>query len=160
MSLADTYILFELNGAAFAVRSTDVQHVEMLEHITPVPNTAAAVDGVVFSRGEVFPALNLRARFGLPRQEHTPATRLIFLRVQQRVVALIVDSAREFHRIPAETIRPIEETLVGIDGNYVEGVATLRGRSVLVLNVGAVLTLKEIMTPAGAAALPAPSSPP
>lgn len=158
MNLNDTYIIFELNGAAFGVRSSDVQHVEILEHVTPVPNTAPAVDGVVFSRGQVFPALNLRVRFGLPRQAPTPATRLIFLKVQQRVVALIVDSAREFQRIAADAVRPIEETLVGIAGNYVEGVATVKGRSVLILNVGAVLTLEEITPPPGAETLTAPTA--
>lgn len=158
MSLADSYIIFELNDAAFGVRSTDVQHIEMLEHVTPVPNTAAAVDGVVFSRGQVFPALNLRVRFGLPRQAHTASTRLIFLKVRQRIVALIVDTAREFQRIPADAIRPIEETLVGIDGNYVEGVATVKGRSVLILNVGAVLTLEEITPPPGSENLTASSA--
>ena len=90
MSLADTYIIFELNDSAYAIASADVQHVEMLDHVTPVPNTVPAVDGVVFSRGQVIPAINLRVRFGLPRQEHTARTRLIFLKVQQRVVALIV----------------------------------------------------------------------
>ena len=154
MSLADAYVLFELGGAAYGVRSADVQHIELLEHVTPVPNAAAAVDGVVFSRGQVIPAINLRARFGLPRQAPTSRTRLIFLEVSGRVVALIVDSAREFRRIPADAIRPIQETLVGIDGNYVEGVAALAGRSVLILNVGAVLTLEEISLPAGAPAAP------
>jgi len=147
MNLDDTYIIFELDEAIYAVRSANVQHVDMLEHITAVPNTAAAVDGVVFSRGQVIPAINLRARFGLPRREPTPQTRLIFLQVQQRVVALIVDSAREFQRIPAETIRPIQQTLVGIQGNYVEGVATVKQRSVLILDVGAVLTIEEITPP-------------
>lgn len=151
MSLDDTYIIFELNGSAYAVRSSDVQHVEMLEHVTPVPNTVAAVDGVVFSRGQVIPAINLRVRFGLPRQAHTPQTRLIFLKVEQRVVALIVDAAREFQRIPTEGIKPIQETLVGIEGNYVEGVATLKGRSVLILNVGSVLTMDEISPSAASA---------
>jgi purine-binding chemotaxis protein CheW len=155
MNLDDTYIIFELDEAAYAVRSASVQHVDMLEHITPVPNTAAAVDGVVFSRGQVIPAINLRARFGLPRREPTPQTRLIFLQVQQRVVALIVDSAREFQRIAAETIRPIQKTLVGIHGNYVEGVATVKNRSVLILDVGAVLTIEEITPPT----LPAESAP-
>jgi purine-binding chemotaxis protein CheW len=146
----DNYIIFELDSAAYAIRSSDVQHLEMLEHVTRVPNTAPAVDGVVFSRGQVYPAINLRARFGLPRVAYSPRTRLIFLRVQERVVALIVDSAREFQRIPRDAIRPIEETLVGIAGNHVEGVATVKGRSVLILNVGVVLTLEEITPPTAA----------
>jgi purine-binding chemotaxis protein CheW len=148
MSVSDTYIIFELEGAAYAVCASDVQHVDLLEHITPVPNAAPSVDGVVFSRGQVIPAINLRARFGLPRQPPTPRTRLVFLKVAERIVALIVDSAREFQRIPADTIRPVQETLVGIDGNYVKGIATVKDRNVLVLDVGAVLTMEEITAPA------------
>lgn len=157
MSIADTYIIFELDSAAYAVSSADVQHVEMLEHVTRVPNTASAVDGVVFSRGQVFPAINLRARFGLPRRPYDAKTRLVFLKVKERVVALIVDSAREFERIPASAIRPIQETLVGIQGNHVAGVATVKGRSILILDVGVVLTLEEISLPEGAPAA-APSA--
>src|SRR6185312_14743541 len=73
MSLADTFVIFELDQAAYGIRSDHVQHVGLLEHITPVPNTAAAVDGVVFSRGQVIPAINLRSRFGLSREEPTPS---------------------------------------------------------------------------------------
>jgi purine-binding chemotaxis protein CheW len=139
----DTYIIFELNGSAYGLRSSDVLHIEMLEHITSVPNTAAAVEGVVFSRGQVFPALNLRVRFGFARAEPTPRTRLIFVRAQQRTVALIVDSAREFRTIPANAIRPIEQTLHGIHGNYVQGVTTIADRLVLLLDVLAVLNLDD-----------------
>ena len=144
MSAVETYILFQLGDAFYGLRSQDVLHIEMLEHVTPVPNTAPAVDGVVFSRGQVTPALNLRVRFGLPRQPHTHRTRLIFLKVQQRTVAFIVDAAREFRSIPDSAIRPIEETLHGIEGNYVKGVATVGERLVLLLDVAAVLNLDDL----------------
>lgn len=149
---SDTYILFELAGSFYGVRSEDVQHIAMLEHVTPVPNTVPTVDGVVFSRGQVVPALNLRARFGLPRVPATPRTRLVFLKVGSRVVALVVDAAREFRTIPRETIRPIEQTLHGIEGNYVQGVATVKDRSVLLLDVAAVLRVDEITPPAAVSA--------
>ena len=139
-----TYVIFELAGAHYALRSGDVQHIEMLEHITPVPNTAPSVEGVVFSRGQVIPAMNLRVRFGFTREPHTLRTRIIIAHSNQRTVALIVDAAREFRQIPQDSIRPIEETLTGIDGNYLDGVATVTDRLgadrlVLLLNIEAVL---------------------
>ena len=143
MNDGDTYIIFELGHAAYALRSADVLHIELLEHITPVPNTASAVEGVVFSRNHLYPALNLRVRFGLPAAPHTPSSRLIFVRVHDRTVALIVDSAREFRRISAEAIRPVEQTLHGISGNYVHGVATLGSRVVLLLDLLKVLNLDD-----------------
>jgi len=43
-----------------SLRSRDVSQMEMIEKITPVPNAPPFVDGVIFSRGQVIPALNLR----------------------------------------------------------------------------------------------------
>jgi purine-binding chemotaxis protein CheW len=144
----DTYVLFELAGADYALRSSEVQHIEMLEHITPVPNTAPSVEGVVFSRGQVIPAMNLRVRFGFPAQPHSMRTRLVVAQTDKRTVALIVDAAREFRSIPDDTIRAIDETVSGISGNYLRGVATVNNRMVLLLDLEAVLTLAGKGNPA------------
>lgn len=141
---AETYILFQLENAFYGVRSRDVLHIDMLEHVTPVPNTASAVEGVVFSRGQVIPALNLRVRFGLPRAPYTERTRLIFLKVEQRTVAFIVDSAREFRSIAETVIQPAGEELTGIQGNYVRGTAKLGDRMILLLDIPAVLNLQDL----------------
>ena len=50
---------------------------EMVEHITRVPNAPPFVDGVVFSRGQVVPVVNLRARFGFERVADDLRTRLM-----------------------------------------------------------------------------------
>jgi purine-binding chemotaxis protein CheW len=113
----------------------------MLEHVTLVPNAHRAIDGVVFSRGQVIPALNLRVRFGFPRAERNLRTRILFARIQQRTVGLIVDSAREFKKIPLQSIRPIEEALTGIAKNYLKGLTTLNNRLILILDLEAVLNL-------------------
>ena len=141
--MAETYVLFELAGTTYGLPTGDVQHMEMLDRITPVPNTSPAVEGVVFSRGQVIPALNLRTRFGLPREPHTMRSRLIVIQLQQRLVGLIVDAAREFIAIPDEAIRPIQEAITGMEGNYLKGIATLGDRLVLLLDLEAVLNLGQ-----------------
>ena len=114
---------------------------ELVDRITPVPNTSPAVEGVVFSRGQVIPAVNLRVRFGLPREEHTMRSRLIIVCLQQRLVGLIVDSAREFTTIPNDAIRPIGDALTGMSGNYLNGIASLGQRLILLLDLEATLNL-------------------
>lgn len=139
----ETYVLFDLANGTYAIPSSNVLHVEMLEHVTLVPNAHRAIDGVVFSRGQVIPALNLRVRFGFPRQEANMRTRVLFTRLQQRVVGLVVDSAREFRKISEANIRPIEQTLTGIAGNYLKGLTTIDNRLVLILDLEAVLNLDK-----------------
>ena len=143
----EPYIIFELAGSTYAIPSRQVQHVDMLEHVTLVPNANPALDGVVFSRGQVIPALNLRRRFGFASQDKTLRTRIIFATVHSRVVGLVVDSAKEFKNLPNESIRPIEQTLTGINRRYLRAVTTLDGRLVLLLDLEAVLNVDDVQLP-------------
>jgi purine-binding chemotaxis protein CheW len=121
---ADSYILFQLAGTTYALRTAEVQHMEMVEHITPVPNAPVFVEGVILSRGQVVPASNLRVR-------------------------LIVDSAREFRSIERESIQPPNEAIAGMSGRYLIGIANLADRLILVLDINEVLRFSEEI-PAGA----------
>jgi len=146
----ESYVLFELAGSLYGIPSQNVQHIEMFEHVTLVPNANPAIDGVVFSRGNLFPALNLRVRFGFPRQEKTLRTRLIFATVHNRTVGLIVDSAKEFQSLPVDSIHPIDETLTGINGKYLKAVTKVSERLMLILDLEAVLNVDDVQLPAEA----------
>lgn len=136
---AEPYVLFTLAGTAYAVPSRDVQRMEMVEHVTPVPNAPPFVDGVVFSRGKVVPAVNLRRRFGFDRAEYDLKTRLLVVAHGDRLVGLLVDSAREFVTIPTEAVQPPPDAMAGTSGRYLRGVADVGGRIILVLDVAGVL---------------------
>ena len=135
----DSYVLCELAGATYALRSDDIQQLEMVAAPTPVPNAPAYVDGVVSVRGQVIPAINLRARFGFPRAEHDVRSRLIVVRSAGRTVGLLVDSAREFADIPADAIKPLPEGIGGLSGEYLRGVAQRGERLLLVIDVSQLL---------------------
>jgi purine-binding chemotaxis protein CheW len=135
----DTFILLSVMGTTYALRSDQVQHMEMVEQVTRVPNAAPFVDGVVFSRGQVVPAVNLRARFGFERAPYDVRTRLVVVNSKGRQVGLIVDDGREFLRLPASAIAPPQESLAGLSSQYVEGIASLNGRLILVLNLESLL---------------------
>jgi purine-binding chemotaxis protein CheW len=132
-------VLFTLAGTAYAVPSRDVQRMEMVEHVTPVPNAPPYLDGVVFSRGQVVPAVNLRRRFAFDRADYDLKTRLLIVAHADRLVGLLVDSASEFVNIPAEAIQPPPEAMAGTSGRYLRGVADVGSRIILVLDVAGVL---------------------
>jgi purine-binding chemotaxis protein CheW len=140
-------VLFELAGSVYGIPSHSVRHIEMFEHVTLVPNANPAIDGVVFSRGQVIPALNLRVRFGFPRIQNTLRTRIVFVTVHDRTVGLIVDTAREFQNVPTDSIGAIEETLTGINGRYLKAVTKVGGRLVLILDLEAVLNVDDVQAP-------------
>ena len=142
--MKDNYILFTVVDTTYGVASQDVAHVELVEDVTRVPNAPHHVDGVVFSRGAVVPAVNLRTRFGFERVPFDARTRLVVVQRAGRSVGLIVDAAREFVTIPSETIHPPAEGLTGTTGKYLRGVATIGGRMILILDVTELLNTNEL----------------
>jgi len=143
MTAAETFILFTVAGTTYAVRSRDVAHVEMLDQVTAVPNAAAFVDGVVFSRGQVVPALNLRARFGFERAPYGMATRLVVVQSGGRSVGLVADGAREFASFDPSLIQPPSSSMTGLSGRYIEGIANVGDRLILVLDLAEVMTFDD-----------------
>jgi len=155
--MSDKYILFSVAGTLYALATERIAHIEMVEHVTRVPNAPRFVDGVVFSRGEVVPAVSLRARFGFERVPYDTRTRLVIVRSHARVVGLIVDAAREFATIPPAAIRPPHDALAGLSGEYLRGIATLGDRLIVVLDIDAIIdATAQVLTVADT--LPTPSS--
>jgi purine-binding chemotaxis protein CheW len=132
--MSESFILFELAGTQYALRSRDIQQLEMLNKVTPVPNAPEFVDGVVSVRGHVIPAVNLRARFGFPRKDSDLRTRLLVVRTGDREIGMIVDTAREFISITPEMIQPPPDGIGGTSGKYLEGIAHVGDRLVLILD--------------------------
>jgi chemotaxis signal transduction protein len=138
--------LFELAGSTCGVPSHFVQSVEMVEHITAVPNTLPSVLGITFLRGQVIPSISLRIRLGFPLNSGDLRSRMLVVRPKGRIAGLLVDSVREFISIPRSAMQPFTEASKGdrsgttglIDG-FVEAVAVIGSRLILILNLDDVL---------------------
>jgi purine-binding chemotaxis protein CheW len=142
----DKYILFSVAGTTYALPSGVVRHMEMIDGITRVPNAPSFIDGVVFSRGQVVPVVNLRARFGFERAAFDLRSRLLVVQSGARQIGLVADTAREFVNIPADAIQSPNEALAGMSGRYVEGIASIGDRLVLVLSLDRILNFAEAQT--------------
>jgi purine-binding chemotaxis protein CheW len=143
--ISDRFVLFELVNTTYAVRSASVSRLEMVESITPVPNATSALEGVVLSRGRIIPAVNLRARFGFPKIPYDIRTRLIVIEADNRTVGLVVDAAREFTALPESEIKPAPHAIANLKGDYLQGIATLNGRMILVLRLEEILKIADEM---------------
>ena len=141
-----SYILFSVAGTTYALPSREVRHMEMIEGVTRVPNAPPFIDGAVFSRGQVVPVLNLRARFGFERAPFDLRSRLLVVQSGPRQIGLVADTAREFVNIPPDAIQPPNEALTGMSGRYVDGIASMGDRLILVLSLDRILNFSEAQT--------------
>lgn len=139
----EPYILFQVDDASYAVPAKQVQQVEMVERITRVPNAPDFVQGIVYVRGQVAPVINVRQRFHLPDVPTSPRSRLLVIHLGERLVALLVDSAREFVRLDSDAVQPLPGGLSGPGRDYLQGVFSLPGRLALLIDLQRLLNPEE-----------------
>lgn len=131
---AEPFVLFEVAGNTCAVRSKNVQSVELPGDVTAVPKTVPIAENVTPTR-DIIPSISLRTRFGFPAIPADARARMLVVRSGVRTIRMLVDSAREFTSIPPDAIQPPGEDAADFIAKYVEGIATLGKRSVLLLNL-------------------------
>lgn len=141
--MIEPFILFKVAGATYAVRSSQVQSIEMVEAITPVPNTPEFVEGIVSLRGKVAPVISLRRRFNFEAVPNDLRSRLVVIHMEGRTIALAVDEAREFVRLDTGSILPPPETLAGPQMRYLEGVISQENGLLLVIKLSELFDIQE-----------------
>lgn len=143
LTTKENYILFQMNKTTYGLKSLVVRQMEMIEQVTPVPNAPDYIDGIVFSRGQVIPVLNLRKRLGFEEIPYDMSTRLIVVQDKERLVGLLVDSSREFISLDTGTIQAPPDYISGLSGKYLEGIATIGNRIILILDIESIIEMSD-----------------
>jgi purine-binding chemotaxis protein CheW len=81
----------------------------------------------------------MRARFGFDRAPLDVSSRLLVVNSKGRSVGLLVDACREFMTVPPSAIHPPGEALSGMSAQYVDGVATVNDRLIVLLGLDRLL---------------------
>ena len=140
-------VSFRLGEEEYAVDILCVQEIIRLARITPVPNAPAFVVGVLNLRGRVIPVLSLRQCLGMERGSPTGKTRILVADVPPSTLGFAVDSVSEVIRVPLEDIEPAPPPGPGARLEpYVQGVAKLDGRLLMILDLARLLTGDESQT--------------
>ncbi|WP_026689879.1 chemotaxis protein CheW [Alteribacter aurantiacus] len=137
-------IVFQLGEEEYGVGVEQVKSIERVQTVTRVPNTASFIKGVINLRGVVTPILDLRMRFNIQEREYNNQTRVIIVTVDDMEVGLIVDAANDVMDINQDNIEPPPEVVGGIEADYLNGVAKLEKRLLILLNLNKVLSKAEL----------------
>jgi chemotaxis signal transduction protein len=118
-----------------------IQIIEMVA-ITALPQMPPAVRGVINHRGRVIPVLDMRLRLGLPFQPYQLRTPMILVEVDNRPLALVVDSVAAVLNIEAANLEADDPLYLAL---YSAGarLAKVDGRLVPILNPATLLHLDD-----------------
>lgn len=128
-------VTFTLDRYVFGVEVSSVQEVLRGQDRTRVPLAPATLAGLINLRGQVLPAVELRAVFGLPAREDDDAM-MVLIRVDGEPVAFLVDSIGSVVTVSPDQFEPPPDTLSGATRELIRGAYKLDGQLLLSLDVG------------------------
>ena len=102
--VGEQYLVFSLLECELALKAEHIDGVERLADVTPVPNVAPWISGVINLRGSIASVVDLRAFLGMERLPFNPRTRLLSVRANEMVICLVVDGVNEMIPIPSSAI--------------------------------------------------------
>ena len=145
---AHQYLTFVLSGEMFAIGILAIKEIIEYTHLTAVPMTPEYLRGVINLRGAVVPVLDLSVRFGKPANEVTKRTCIVIIEIhvgaQRYDVGIVVDAVNAVLDIPATDVEPPPGFGARIRTAFIQGVAKVHGRFVILLDLNQALAAEEL----------------
>ncbi len=136
-------VIFALAKEAYGVDIGTVHEIIRMQTITEVPRAPEFVEGVINLRGKVIPVVDMRKRFCLTVSKQTKDSRIVVLDINKQEVGIIVDAVTEVLRIPANSIEPPSPVITTADSTYLQGIAKLEDKLIILLDMEQVLSATE-----------------
>jgi len=140
-------VVFQLGGEGYCVDISKVREINRVVEITHIPQSPPFVEGVINLRGQIIPIIDLRRRFDLTDNiaKESNETRIMVVDTNGTLVGFIVDAVKEVLRISADQIEPTPDLVTSdIDRKYIEGVATVEDRLLIILNSDLIFATEEL----------------
>ncbi len=142
------YLTFTLGKEEYGLEILKVREIIGMMEITGVPQTPEYVKGVINLRGRVIPVIDLRLKFGLSAADYTERTCIIVVEVKGEggaiQMGIVVDSVSEVLNIMGEDIEPTPTFGTRLNTQYILGMAKVKGRVKILLDIDKVMTAEEM----------------
>ena len=148
ISKSDSYLSFKLGEEEFAAHVGKVLNILEMIKITEVPMAPSYMKGVINLRGAVLPVIDTRIKFGMPATVYTPNTCIVVMDIDMDGdsvhVGALVDSVQAVLEITSEGILPPPSIGSRYKSEFIEGVANIDDRFVMILNMDMVFSSLEL----------------
>ena len=133
---------FFLGREEYGVDVRLVQEIIRVSEITPVPRAPEFIKGVINLRGRIIPVVDLKRKLALGEVEVARQSRIVVVKIKERLIGLLVDGASQVLKVPVSTIEAAPDEVTEIDATAVRGVAKLPGRLIILMDLTKTLALE------------------
>ena len=144
-----SYLTFKLGDEEFAAHVSKVLNILELTKITEVPKSPNYMTGVINLRGSVLPVIDTRIKFGMTPTEFTPSTCIVVMDIdlegESVHVGALVESVQAVVEIEHDQIMPPPSLGNKYRSEFIEGVANINDKFVMILNMDEVFSSEDLI---------------
>jgi purine-binding chemotaxis protein CheW len=140
----DQYLTLRLGTEEYAIDILRVQEIRSYEESTRMVNAPPFIKGVINLRGVIVPIVDLRIKLELSQVEYSVFTVVIILNLGGTVIGAVVDAVSDVLTLDATSIKPAPQFQTSIDSRFVTGLVTLDQRTIIIMDVEALLSGPEL----------------
>jgi purine-binding chemotaxis protein CheW len=142
---------FQVGRETYGVPITSLHEIVRVPEITAVPDAPDYLEGVINLRGKIVSVMDLRKRFGDKQATVRKNNRILVVEHSGRLAGLIVDSASEVLKIPADAVETPPAVFQEGGLNCVTGLGKVGGRLVVLLDMSKLLAPESLQVVAESA---------
>jgi purine-binding chemotaxis protein CheW len=144
------YLTFMLGGEMFSINILRIKEIIWYTSMTEVPMMPPCIRGVINLRGAVVPVMDLSARFGKLSTPVTKSSCIVIMEIdtpgegEGQNMGIVVDAVQAVLEIASGDIEPAPTFGAKIRSDFIEGIAKVNGKFVILLNINQVLSTQEV----------------
>lgn len=140
-SLSGSYLSFKLTGETFAAHASKVISILEYTKITPIPKSPNYMNGVINLRGKVLPIIDTRTIMGMPNTQISANTSIIVVETiidgKDIQLGMLVDAVMAVIEVKDNDVLPAPNVGGKIDNHFINGVISIEGTFILLLDIDA-----------------------
>ena len=140
-------ISFEVAGQLFGLDITAIREIRAWSPVTRMPGVPAYVAGMANLRGSILPVIDLAARLGWDHAKASERHAIIVVQIGDNSCGLIVESVSDLVQLEDSTLQPPPGIGDAAITAFIEGLAPIDERMVMVLNLAALIGNDLARTP-------------
>ena len=141
------FIGFRLENEEYAVPIVSVREIINLQQITTLPNVPEYVEGMTSIRGNVVPIINLKKRMHLPGNGNGSSMKIMVIASEKNTYGVLIDGVTGVLSIEEQAIEASETIADSGTASFVDGIAKLGNRLVIILDTVSLLPVRAHPAP-------------
>lgn len=133
------FVTLGIDRETFALPVETVREILDMCEISKLPNAPQQLLGMIDVRGTAVPVIDLRTKFGLPRIDATPNTRILVLEFlaqgRKTLIGLVADRVFEVTNLDDDRLDPAPDTGCRWRSDHIAGIGRRGDKFVVVLDL-------------------------